>query len=133
MGAPPGGSTIGNSALKKRNSALASSVTRSPPPYTSAAAETSRRLRPHALHGAGFLVRVALFLPGIGVQVVAVDLPESGRVHLDELEAADPLRALPEVEVRHHQAAGASMFGSQRRPVVLDGKEHVVGAQVGER
>ncbi len=41
--------------------------------------------------------RVAFFLPGIGVIVVPVALPETPAVLGHQFEAADPLRALPEV------------------------------------
>jgi hypothetical protein len=39
-------------------------------------------------------VAEALFLPGVGVVVVAVALPEAKLVVVEELEAADPLAAL---------------------------------------
>src|SRR3972149_9552650 len=42
--------------------------------------------------------RVALFLPRVGVVVVAVALPEAAPVLGHQFEAAHPLRALPEVE-----------------------------------
>src|SRR3954454_334824 len=57
---------------------------------------------------------VPLFLPGIAVVVVAVALPEAGRILLRELQATDPLRALPEVQVRHEQPRRPAVLGSQR-------------------
>src|SRR5687767_11642624 len=41
---------------------------------------------------------IALFLPRIGVVVIAAHRPEAGLVLLRELHAGDPLRARPEVE-----------------------------------
>src|SRR2546421_12786103 len=43
------------------------------------------------------VARVSLFFPRVPVVVVAVALPESGCVVLSQLDAAHPLRALPEV------------------------------------
>src|SRR5215216_7478371 len=43
---------------------------------------------------------VPLFLPVVAVVVVAVPLPEARLVRAQELAAAEPLRALPEVAVR---------------------------------
>src|SRR4051794_8572286 len=53
---------------------------------------------------------VTLFLPGVAVVVVAVDLPEAGLVVVEELDSTHPLGALPEVEMRNQKA---------RRPAVL--------------
>src|SRR5574341_1140685 len=53
--------------------------------------EPSSRLGPQLLHGAGLLARVPLLLPRVGMHVVAVLFPESGRVHLQELKATHPL------------------------------------------
>src|ERR1044071_383057 len=47
---------------------------------------------------------IALFLPRIGVVVVAADLPVARLVIADEPHAGDPLGALPEVQVRHQAA-----------------------------
>src|SRR5207249_648014 len=76
----------------------------------------------HLLHGACLLIGVALVLPGVGVHVVAVDLPEAGRVDVEELEAAQPLGALPEVELGHDQAKGPAVIGREVLTVVLEGQ-----------
>src|SRR5919205_4568782 len=52
----------------------------------------------------GQILAIALLPPGIAVVVVAVALPEAGPVAAEELEAAHPLGALPEVQVGHEQA-----------------------------
>src|SRR5919199_5957250 len=52
----------------------------------------------------GQILAIALLPPGIAVVVVAVALPEPGPVAAEKLEAAHPLGALPEVQVRHEQA-----------------------------
>src|SRR6266508_2799891 len=46
---------------------------------------------------------VAFFLPVVRVVVVAVALPEAGLIGGEQLQAAQPLRALPEVAARHDQ------------------------------
>src|SRR3954467_6769710 len=50
-----------------------------------------------------FLVAVALLGEGLGVDVVAPDLPESTGVLRRELEAREPLRALPGVAARYDE------------------------------
>ena len=73
------------------------------------AARTSPELsRPGA---PGALLGEALFLPRVRVVVVAVALPEAELVVVEELEATDPLAALPEVALRD-DAGGA---GSRAR------------------
>src|SRR5262245_2665668 len=52
---------------------------------------------------------VALLLPGIAVHVIAAELPETGLVALGELQRVDPLRRLPEVQVRDQQSSGAAV------------------------
>src|SRR5688572_8117055 len=47
---------------------------------------------------------IALFLPRVGVVVIAARLPEARLVDRDEANAGEPLRALPEVEVGHERA-----------------------------
>src|SRR5208282_5627486 len=50
-----------------------------------------------------FLEGVALFGPRVGVIVIAAHFPEAAPVLGRELERTHPLRALPSVELRHHQ------------------------------
>src|SRR5919201_1781907 len=78
---------------------------------SSAAAELAGRLGAHLLHGARLLVGVALLRPRVGVHVVAVLLPEAGRVDVEELEGAEPLARLPEVEPGQHQPQRAAVVG----------------------
>src|SRR5438034_10760091 len=75
---------------------------------------------------------VALLFPRIAADVVTVLLPEARAVLRDELEATQPLGALPEVDVRHDQAAGAAVLGRQLLTTVLVGEEDVVAPQVAE-
>src|SRR4051795_5387172 len=56
----------------------------------------------------------ALFLPRVGVVVVAVALPEAELVVVEELEAADPLAALPEVALRDDEAERISVLELER-------------------
>src|SRR6266542_5953890 len=53
---------------------------------------------------AALLPAVALFLPGVAAHMVAILLPEAGAVAGHEFEAAHPLGAFPEVEVRDEEA-----------------------------
>jgi len=71
--------------------------------------------------GRGRLSRpVALLTPGVAVVVVAVGLPEARLVRVHQHEPTDPLRALPEIQVRDEQARGAAVLGLERRAVELD-------------
>src|SRR5205085_10598830 len=92
-------------------------------------AEPAGRLAAQLLHRARLLVRVALLGPRVGVHVIAVLLPEAGRVDVEELEGAQPLARLPEVQARQHQAHGAAVIGLEVAAVVLEGQDHVVALQ----
>src|SRR5687767_11763598 len=50
------------------------------------------------------LVGVPLLTPGVRVHMVPTHLPEPPDVSVGELEASEPLRALPRVPLRHHEA-----------------------------
>src|SRR3989442_15986295 len=91
---------------------------------SAAPTEAARRFRAHPLHGVGLLVGVALFLPGAGVKVIAVDLPESRSVDFEELERANPLGPLPEGKLRNDEAARAPDPGFGARPFVPEGEEN---------
>src|SRR5450756_392499 len=60
----------------------------------------------------------ALFLPRVSVVVVAVALPEAADVVVQEFQPADPLRALPEVPLRHHEAERVAVVWLQRLALV---------------
>src|SRR4051794_18958407 len=61
---------------------------------------------------------ITLLKPGIPAVVVAERLPEAELVLLHEMQAAHPLRALPEIEVRHEQASRAAVLGFEIVAVV---------------
>src|ERR1035437_6753541 len=63
-------------------------------------------------------VAEALFLPGVGLVVVAVALPEAPDVVVQELQLADPLGALPEVALRDHQPERVAVLRLQRPALV---------------
>src|SRR5438132_13435533 len=65
--------------------------------------------------------------------MVPVLLPKTGHVLFQELEAAHPLGALPEVEVRHEQAGGPAVLRGEPLPIVLQGDQVVRAVQVAER
>ena len=81
-----------------------------------------------AVHPAflGCLLRVPLFLPGVGVVVVAVALPEAELVVVEELEAPDPLGALPEVALRDEEAERPAVLLLERLPVKRAGQQDIV-------
>src|SRR6185436_19413944 len=62
--------------------------------------------------------RVPLLAPGVAALVVPELLPEPEVVLDRQREAPDPLRALPEVQVRHQEAGGAAVLGIQRLALV---------------
>ena len=74
-----------------------------------------------------------LFLPRIGVVVVAVALPEAELVVVEELEATDPLAALPEIPLRDQQPERVAVFGLERRPAERVGQQDVVVIEDRER
>src|SRR3954465_943610 len=76
---------------------------------------------------------VPLFLPGVGVVVVAVQLPEAHAVLAHHLELAQELGRLPEVALRHQQPQRRAVVVLQRLAGVGVGHEHVVVEQRGER
>src|SRR4051812_39737385 len=76
---------------------------------------------------------VPLFAPGIGVVVVAVQLPEAHPVLAHHLELAQELRRLPEVALRHEQPQRSAVVGLERLAGVGVGHEDVVVEERGER
>src|SRR4029079_1618003 len=105
-----------------------------------------RRLADHALDGRDLQLRagardaggqlvplVALLAPGVAAVVVAQRLPEAWLVVLVEADAADPLGALPEVEVRDEQPRGGALRGRQRLAVVLVDHPGLPAGEVRER
>src|SRR5437867_1591403 len=95
--------------------------------------QLARGLGPYLLHRPRLLVRIPLLFPWIGVHVIAVLLPESRWIHVEELEGAQPLGRLPEVELRDHQAHRPAMIRLDVAPVVLEGEQHVVVPEILER
>ncbi len=72
---------------------------------------------------AGFLlVGVALLAPGVAEVVVAAFLPEAAAVRGHVLDAADPLGALPGVELRDDQSHREAVFHGERLAVAVGGE-----------
>src|SRR3954451_10531528 len=69
---------------------------------------------------------VALLFPEIGVVVVAVALPEARLVDRGELDAGQPLGALPEVLRRNEEPHRPAMLRGERRSVGLVDDERVL-------
>src|SRR5437762_5579588 len=76
---------------------------------------------------------VPLFGPRVAAHVIAVLLPEARQVLRQELEAPDPLGALPEVEVRYEEPRRPAVLGSEPLAAPLEGDEILRPVEVGER
>src|SRR5690242_16796313 len=76
---------------------------------------------------------VALFLPGVAPHVIAVLLPESRQVLIEQLEASHPFRALPEIEMRHEQSRRPAVLGRQRLAGPGERDEVLGAVEVGQR
>src|SRR5690606_16324945 len=75
---------------------------------------------------------MTLFLPGVGVVVVAAHLPVARLVDRDEADAGEPRGALPEVEVGDERADGGAVRARERRALVLVRDEHVRRERLGD-
>src|SRR5438876_5236743 len=60
---------------------------------------------------------ITLLLPVVGVIVVPVPFPEAGLVVVEELEAAEPFCALPEVAARNNEPERPAVPGFERLAV----------------
>src|SRR3954463_6355735 len=76
---------------------------------------------------------VALFAPGVAAVVVAVLLPEPGLVPGHERQPGHPLRALPEVQVRHEQPDRPTVLDRQRAAVEVPDHPGLAPGDVLER
>src|SRR4030095_12298883 len=97
-------------------------------PGTRSAQWASRRetWRPSRLASRGELPAsrvscVALLAPWITMKVIAEGFPESRGVRFHEREAPDPLRTLPEIEMRHKQARGSAVSRGERDVIEVRG------------
>src|SRR5688572_8608193 len=81
----------------------------------------------------GSVVAETFFLPRVRFVVVAVALPEARSIVRGELEATNPLRALPEIALRHHQAERVAVVRRERRAIGDVGQEYVVIVEHRER
>src|SRR4051812_16104896 len=79
------------------------------------------------------LLVVTLLEPGIAVVVIAAHFPKARLVEHREFEPLDPLRALPEIELRHDYAERSAMFPAERLAVPAPRQQHVVGGEIRER
>ena len=99
-------------------------------PETSLAAAVATRRSAASVASRVLLVRVAL-LPRVATQVITY-LPETGSVHVQELEGRAPFGALPEVQARHGETARTACSGLSSTPSCLrPGARHP--AHVGQR
>src|SRR5580765_5340282 len=75
----------------------------------------------------------AFFFPGVRVVVVAVPFPEAELIVVEELEATDPLCALPEVTLRYEEAERVAVLALERLAAEGVGQHDVVVVQDGQR
>src|SRR5689334_5061781 len=76
---------------------------------------------------------ITLLRPGVAMIVVAARFPEAGTVGGDELDAADPFGAFPEIEPRHDRAHRTAMLARQRTALPGMGEQHVLSVELGQR
>src|SRR6266568_9303240 len=76
---------------------------------------------------------VPLLAPWVAVHVIAVGLPEAGLVLRHKLQSAHPLRALPEIEMRHQEPRWAAMYGLEWRTIEVEGHPGLTARNVLER
>src|ERR671934_456723 len=76
---------------------------------------------------------VALLGPRIPTVVISIAFPEARRISNTKLNATQPLRALPRVEVRDHEAQRIAVIGRELRAVRMRREEHVRAQAVLER
>src|SRR5262245_41824661 len=100
---------------------------------TSACRQARRRAGAPAGGGAASIAVIALLTPGVSVDVIAERLPEARLVVLHELQPADPLRRLPEVEVRDQETRRAAVLWRQRLAVEPGRHQALATAQILER
>src|SRR4051794_2910764 len=80
--------------------------------------------------GPSSVTLVPLLLPRVAPVVIAVLLPEAGLVPLQEGDPADPLGALPEVQVRHQHPHRTAVLHRQRAPVELPDQPRLAAGDV---
>src|SRR6266542_1064959 len=73
---------------------------------------------------------VPLFAPWVTVVVVAEALPEARLVAVEQPDPADPLGALPEVQVRHQQPRRPAVLGLQVLAAEAEGDPRLAVEQV---
>src|SRR5207237_10699112 len=95
--------------------------------------EGSRRRRRRPPRSARSVAPVALFPPRISVVVVPVCLPEAGLIARLEAQPANPLPALPEVEVGNEHPRRAAVLGLERLAAVAERHPRLAAGQVLER
>src|SRR5579885_2438078 len=76
---------------------------------------------------------IALLFPRVAVIVIAARLPEAGAVLGEELDALQPLRALPEIEPGNHHAHRPAMLARDRLALPAVREQRVGRRELGER
>src|SRR5450755_2443332 len=118
---PPRGSGLplpqGEVGAKRRVRGHALSIDRNPSPGFLASSKSDLSLweRRRSTLAVASVAGIALLGPGIAAVVIAAHFPIARRIVLEEFDALQPLRAFPEIEVRHHQPHRTAVFLLQRR------------------
>src|SRR5262245_1972656 len=76
---------------------------------------------------------IALLCPRIAVVVITAHFPEAGLVLGGELQLAEPLRTLPEIELGQHKADRPTVLAADRPALPTRGEQHVVTGECLER
>src|SRR2546422_10929284 len=61
---------------------------------------------------------VALLFPRVATPVIAERFPEAQLVVIHQAKSSEPLGALPEIQMRHHQSRRAAMLRGERLAIV---------------
>src|SRR5262249_41531025 len=77
-------------------------------------------------HPAARLVAlIPLFFPWLTMIVIPKRLPKTRFIFVEQSETANPLGALPKIEVRNQQSRGAAVLGSERLSFICIAPPHL--------
>src|SRR3954470_22765134 len=76
---------------------------------------------------------IALLGPRVASVVVTAGFPETGRIAAEDFDALQPLRAFPEIQMRHYQPHRAAVLRLQRRARPAMREQGVLGGKIFQR
>src|SRR5690606_23876652 len=68
---------------------------------------------------------ISFLLPGIAIVVIAAHFPEAGSVPVHEADVAQPLGALPQIELRQDKSNWPAMFAGDRLALPFGRQQHI--------